>query len=130
MVLVHDDDLTRLDGIYGNTVSRGSLQCIIEIDISSWFSYFFQPPDTLHPDILSNRIRSLNPRVYKTRIGESSTSQLSISDRKVAHRKDVPSPPNSANAEIGSAWVATLSNIFENHSEFPIHLRLHMPLKK
>lgn len=124
MVLVHDDDLTRLDGIYGNTVSRGSLH--IEIDIS----YFFQPPDTLHPDILSNRIRSLNPRVYKTRIGESSTSQLSISDRKVAHRKDVPSPPNSANAEIESAWVATLSNIFENHSEFPIHLRLHMPLKK
>jgi hypothetical protein len=61
--------------------------------------------------------------IYNTPIGEPSLSQLSISHRRGAHRKDLSSVRNSASAETESAWVATLSNIFENQSEF---LRLHL----
>ena len=43
MVLVHDDDLTRLDGIYGNTVSRGSLQLLKLIFLLDFLT-FFSPP--------------------------------------------------------------------------------------
>ena len=115
MVLVHDDDLTRLDGIYGNIVSRSSVHCTIEL----MFFTFFQPSDTLQPDILSDHIRCLKPMIYNTQIGESLLSQLTISDGRRAHRKDLSSVCNSASAETASAWVATLSNIFEDHSESP-----------
>ncbi|KAH9049753.1 hypothetical protein EDB83DRAFT_1384873 [Lactarius deliciosus] len=50
MVLVHDDDLTRLDGIDDGT-----------------------PLDGLQSDVVLSHIRSLEPTIYKTRIDTSST---------------------------------------------------------
>ena len=44
MVLVHDDDLTRLDGIYGNIVSRSSVHCTIELMFFYLFSAIRHSP--------------------------------------------------------------------------------------
>ncbi|KAH8993660.1 cytochrome P450 [Lactarius deliciosus] len=74
MLLVHDDDLARLDEVYDRT-----------------------PLDT----VLSH-IRGLKPTVHSVRIDP----------------KDISSARNSASADTESAWVATLSNIFEKQCGF------------
>ncbi|KAN0130498.1 hypothetical protein V8E53_011584 [Lactarius tabidus] len=71
MVLVHDDDLVRLDGIFEST-----------------------PLNALQRDLVLNHIRSLEPTLHITRIDLSSTH-------------------NCSSVDTQSAWVATLSNVFE-----------------
>ncbi|KAH9174155.1 hypothetical protein EDB89DRAFT_1884333, partial [Lactarius sanguifluus] len=72
MVLVHDDDLARLDldGIYDNLM------------------------DSLQPDVLLSYIQSLKPTVH--------SAQIDLSDGR-----------NDASLDTESAWVATLSNVFD-----------------
>ena len=65
MVLVHDDDLARLDGICESLVGRGFIQYAVVL----MFSYF-QLMDGLQSDLLSSHIRSLKPTVNNARIGE------------------------------------------------------------
>ncbi|KAI9439551.1 hypothetical protein H4582DRAFT_2097746 [Lactarius indigo] len=69
MLLVHDDDLARLDEVY----------------------------DNIPLDVVLSHIRSLKPTVHNTRI-------------------DLFSVHNRTSADAESAWVATLSNIFEKQS--------------
>ena len=65
MVLVHDDALARLHGIYDSTVSRSSIQYTIVLTFS-----YFQPQDGLRSDVMLSHIRSLKPMVYNVQIGE------------------------------------------------------------
>ncbi|KAH9029313.1 hypothetical protein EDB83DRAFT_2654975 [Lactarius deliciosus] len=57
------------------------------------------PLNALEPDVVLSYVRSLKATIHNTRIG--------------AHPKDLPSARHSASAGTESAWVATLSNIFE-----------------
>jgi hypothetical protein len=69
MVLVHDDDLEKLGGIYDSeTVSQSPMQQDIVLILP-----YFQPLDSLNKDIVLDNIRSLKPTLdYNlSQIGET-----------------------------------------------------------
>jgi len=67
--------------------------------------------------------------VYNVQIGEIfQYRNFSITHSGGAYPKDLSSAGKSASADTESAWVATLSNIFEKRCEFHVFLavsRLH-----
>jgi hypothetical protein len=82
------------------------------------FSYF-QALDTYQSDVLLNYIRSIKPTVYYSRIGAFFLyPHFSITYKGGSHLKDLSSARNSVSADTESAWVATLSNIFEARCRF------------
>ena len=122
MVLVHDDDLARLDGFYDSTVSRSFIQYAIIL----MFSYF-QPLDGLRSYAVLGHIRSLKPAIHNARIGELFQHRdLPLTHSQGSQPKDMPSSRNSASADTESSWVATLSNIFDKRREF-LHVKRPFP---
>ena len=122
MILVHDDDMARLHGIHNSTVSRSSIQYAIAF----MFSYF-QPLDGLQSDVVLSHIRSLKPTVHSARIGELfQYRNISITHSGGTHPKDLSSARNRASFDTEPAWVASLSNIFEEQCEFHVFLTLYL----
>ena len=63
MVLVHDNDLAQLDGIYDDTVSR-TLHCPpIKL------KFCLQSVESLQPDIFLGHLRSMQLKVHKVTLG-------------------------------------------------------------
>ncbi len=83
MVLVHDNDLAKLHGIYDGTVSR-SLYCTpIILTIFSCL----QPIESLRPDAMLSRLRSAQLKIHEIPFGPgkplSVLSQLLYSSRRI-----------------------------------------------
>jgi hypothetical protein len=110
MVLVHDDDLARLDGVCDTIVGRSSIQYAVVL----MFSYF-QPLDSLQSSVMLRHMRGLRPTAHVARIGELFQCYgvtISITNSGGAHLKDL-----SSGMETKSACVATLSNIFQKRGK-------------
>ena len=69
MVLVHDDDLARLDGICENPVGRGFIQYVVVL-MFSYFQLLDGLPSGLQSHFTPIDIRCLHPTVHNARIGE------------------------------------------------------------
>ena len=83
-----------------------------------------QALDDLQPAVVLNHIQSLKPTVHNALIGELfQNNDISITHSGGAHLKDLSS---SRSAATESAWVAALSNIFENGCEFQVILMLYL----
>jgi hypothetical protein len=65
MVLVHDDDLARLDGVCDSIVGRSSIQYAVVLIFS-----YFQPLDSLQSIVTLRHMRGLRPTAHIARIGE------------------------------------------------------------
>ena len=86
---------------------------LIQYVVVLMFSYF-QLPDGFQSDLMSSHIRSLKPAVHNARIGELfQFRNFSLTHTVGAHLKDMSSARNSTSTDTESAWVATLSPIFE-----------------
>ncbi|KAI9434971.1 caspase domain-containing protein [Lactarius indigo] len=91
MVLIHDSDLARLDGIYNSI-----------------------PEDGLPSDVVLSHVRSLRPTVHSAQIGEPfQYRDFSTTRSGGANLKDLESARGIASGDPKPIWVATLSNIFE-----------------
>ena len=116
MLLVHDDDLAELRGIYDSTVSSAldnTLAIHHCIDV-----FLLKAPDALQSEAALGRIRSLKPTVHNVRIGELFRYlNLSATHREGAHRKDLSPTGDGASDHTSSTCVATLSKIFQNRCE-------------
>ena len=118
MVLIHDDDLAQLGGIYESTVGR----CFKEETVVLMYSYF-QQLDSIQSNVMLSHIRSPKLTVYNSRIGELlQYRNFSITHSGGIYPKDLSSADSSASTgpDTESTWVATLSNIFEMRSRFHV----------
>ena len=116
MILLHDDDLVQLKGVYKSTVGRSFRQSTHHcVDIFSAVSLL---SDTERYQIRCNVKPHPKPRANSPQLSDwwaLSVSQFLITHCGGTHPKDLSSARNSASAsaDTESAWVATLSNIFE-----------------
>ncbi len=113
MALVHDDDLTRIDGLDDDTQAvSGDLYCIPIVSIFSCL----QSLEALQPDTVLCHLRSLKPKVHDVLLGPGellSVHNFSISHSGGVHTKDPSSGSSSANADAEASRVAMLSTIFK-----------------
>ena len=115
MVLVHDDDLRRIDGIGEGTVS-GNL-----ISSSLLFSYC-QPLESLEPEVVMDHFRRSNIEVHTVRCGESSilTELRFVLVHTLTCTKDLSPTSSSPNTHTSVVSVAMLSklSISQNRGKF------------
>jgi hypothetical protein len=113
MVLVHDDDLAPLHGIYDNAVRQVPSDTCIYV---FFLLKILQPLDCLQSDVVLSHIRSIKPTVHCAQIGAHSQHRsIFNTHRGGTYPKDLSSAPESG-TDIESTWVATLSNIFEKRN--------------
>jgi hypothetical protein len=123
MALVHDDDLARFEEICDTqAVGRSSIQYTVALMFSC-----FQTLDGLQSDVMLSHIRSFMPPLHYTRIGELfQYRKFSTTHIGGVCLEYLWSARNSASADTESAWIATLSNIFERRCRFHGFLSLYV----
>jgi len=116
MVLVHDDDLRRIDGIGEGTVS-GNL-----ISRSLLFFSCCQTLESLEPEVVMDHFRRSNIEVHMVRCGESSvlTKLRFVLVHPLTCTKDLSPTSSSPNTHTSVVSVAMLSklSISQNRGKF------------
>jgi hypothetical protein len=130
MVLVHDNDLAELHGIYDGTVSR-SLYCTPIILLTYFPSS--QPIELLQPDAMLSHLRSAQLKIHEVPVGlgkrppSTITTSLFLTAERATRK--ICRLLTMAGVLIQKLfWIATLSNLFEELREFYVlrSLRLHL----
>ena len=126
MLLVHDDDLVQLDGIYDSAVSRSSLQypiVLIPLILATRRQARRSP---IRWTVKSHPKPQTNAPLHSDWWAVSESRLSIISHSGAAHPKDLTSGRDSASADTKFTGVVTLSTLFEKQCEFPIFLTLHL----
>jgi hypothetical protein len=117
MVLVHDDDLRRIDGIGEGTVSGNSIS-------SSLLFSCCQPLESLEHEVVLDHFRRSNIEVHMVRHGESSllTELRLVLVYTLACTKDLSPTSSSPNTHTNVLWVAMLSKLSISQSRGKFYL--------